>query len=733
MIAKHVPMRSIQKSDFADLVDYITDEQSKRERVEFVNVTNCHTDDPAMAILEVMNTQSRNTRSTDDKTYHLIVSFRAGEYPDADTLRAIESRICAGLGYGEHQRVSALHTDTDNVHLHIAINKIHPTKFTIHTPYNDHKTLGALCERLERDYGLEPDNHRAQKTGAENRAGDMERHAGIESLLGWIQRECLDDLKAAQNWNEFNSVLADNGLTLKLRGNGFVITDGEGTMVKSSSVAREYSKAKLENRFGPFEGAPTPGTGEKSPARSYAPRPLRLRVDTTELYARYQADQQARKDGRAVAWSNAREGRIAAIENVKRTARLKRAAIRLMGGSAATKRMLYAMTSKKLLANIERISKNYRAERDIINAKYQRQAWADWLRTQAAQGDRGALEALRARPSAQTLSGNTVTGSGISAPSSAPAGVVQDSVTKKGTVVYAAKGAIIRDDGKRLKVAKGTSHQAAYTALRMAMDRYGSHLSIAGTDEFKNQVVKVAALAQLAVTFDDLELERRRQALIDQHQEVSTHGKSNDRGRGTRSGVSDARSADAGSEQGQRAYGRSDNAVVQAGAAGKPDVGRIGRNPPPESQNRLRNLSSLGVVRFSGGGEVLLPGHVSGHVEHERTQSTDALRRSVDRPGMTDTAWAAADMYIQERNRTRLYVVDIPEHKRYTINVGENMTYGGLRTIDGQALALLRKEDQIFVLPVDNATAIRLRRIMVGSNVSVIDGSIVQPTKGRKK
>jgi hypothetical protein len=100
---------------------------------------------------------------------------------------------------------------------------------------------------------------------------------------------------------------------------------------------------------------------------------------------------------------------------------------------------------------------------------------------------------------------------------------------------------------------------------------------------------------------------------------------------------------------------------------------------------------------------------------------------------MTDTAWAAADMYIQERNRTRLYVVDIPEHKRYTINVGENMTYGGLRTIDGQALALLRKEDQIFVLPVDNATAIRLRRIMVGSNVSVIDGSIVQPTKGRKK
>ncbi|WP_275296497.1 hypothetical protein [Saccharopolyspora spinosa] len=31
MIAKHVPMRSIKKSDFAELVKYITDEQGKTE------------------------------------------------------------------------------------------------------------------------------------------------------------------------------------------------------------------------------------------------------------------------------------------------------------------------------------------------------------------------------------------------------------------------------------------------------------------------------------------------------------------------------------------------------------------------------------------------------------------------------------------------------------------------------------------------------------------------------
>ena len=72
MIAKHVSMKTVQKSDFAGLVKYITDEQAKNERVGYVAVTNCHTDRPEVAITEVLNTQAQNTRSGADKTYHLI-------------------------------------------------------------------------------------------------------------------------------------------------------------------------------------------------------------------------------------------------------------------------------------------------------------------------------------------------------------------------------------------------------------------------------------------------------------------------------------------------------------------------------------------------------------------------------------------------------------------------------------------------------------------------------------
>ena len=125
MIAKEAPMRSVEKSNFAGLVRYITDPQSKDHRLGQVQVTNCEAGSVRDAITEVLATQQTNTRATGDKTFHLLVSFRAGEQPDADTLRQIEARICAGLGFAEHQRVSAVHNDTDNLHIHIAINKIH--------------------------------------------------------------------------------------------------------------------------------------------------------------------------------------------------------------------------------------------------------------------------------------------------------------------------------------------------------------------------------------------------------------------------------------------------------------------------------------------------------------------------------------------------------------------------------------------------------------------------------
>ncbi len=97
-----------------------------------------------------------NVHTSTDKTYHLIVSFR-DEKPAPDKLREIEQSIAKALGFEEHQRTVGTHQNTDNFHMHIAYNKIHPESLVLHSPYQDFKALSNVCRELEQAYGLKGD------------------------------------------------------------------------------------------------------------------------------------------------------------------------------------------------------------------------------------------------------------------------------------------------------------------------------------------------------------------------------------------------------------------------------------------------------------------------------------------------------------------------------------------------------------------------------------------------
>ena len=655
-----------------------------------------------------------NTRAESDKTYHLILSFRAGERPDDNVLEALESRICEGLGYGEHQRVSVAHDDTDNFHLHIAINKIHPTRLTIHSPYNDHKTLGKLCAALELQYGLERDNHQAVRVGSENRALDMEHHAGVESLLGWIQRECLEQLQAAASWAELHRVLQEHGLELQERGCGLVISDQDGLMVKASSVARELSKGKLVDRFGAFKSQPRPVNTEGS-GKKYEAKPVRSRIDTTLLFASYKNEQQGRGDNRTREWQEARAKRDRLIADVKRKAKLKRAITQLAGGSRSEKKLLYAMISQSVKGELNKINEQYCRERERLVKQYQPLQWADWLRREATKGDLEALAALRARVVALGLKGNTV-GASSGALQRTGLKADQDGVTKKGTLIYCVGASAIRDDGDRLKVSRGATREGLEAALRLAMERYGTHITVNGAAEFKAQIVEVAATAKLCVTFADSTLERNRVALV-KHSTTTkqeSHYVSTDRGRQTGSGAdgigSSGRNAGAGHDRGRGAFG--------FGFTRKPSLGSVAVVPPPAARNGLRNLSELGVVRIKEGGEMLLPGAVSGHLEQPGAQSDNALRRRVSRGGLAPPSFSAADQYIEEREQKRLKILDIMEHRRYNEADAGVVAFAGIRRVAGESLALLKRNEVILVMPIDEKTANRLSRLAIGDPVT---------------
>jgi hypothetical protein len=545
----------------------------------------------------------------------LILSFRAGERPDDSILAEIECRICEGLGYGEHQRVSVAHDDTDNYHLHIAINKIHPTRLTIHSPYNDHKTLGKLCAALELQYGLEQDNHQAVRIGSENRALDMEHHAGVESLLGWIKRECLEQLQAAASWVDLHRILQEHGLELKERGNGLVISDQKGLMVKGSSVARELSKAKLVDRFGEFNSQTRPVNTEGA-TKKYEAMPVWSRIDTTLIFARYKNEQQGRGGKRIQGLKEARAKKERLMAELKCNAKLKRAITKLTGGSRSEKKLLYAMTSQSVKGELNKINEQYRLERERLLKQYQPLQWVDWLRQEAAKGDQEALAALRARVVAVGLKGNTV---GARGGQLKRIGVKadQDGITKKGTVIYRVGASAVRDDGDRLKVSRGATREGLEAALCLAMERYGTHITVNGTAEFKAHIVEVAATARLQLTFADATLEHKRASLVN-HATLTSH------------------------------------------------------------------------------------------------------------------SFTAADQYIAEREQKRLKILDIMEHRRYTIDDFGGATFSGVRRIDGQSLALLKRNQVILVMPIDEKTANRLSRLSIGDQVTCTRMGIVK-TKGRSR
>lgn len=734
MILKHVPMRSLGKSDFAGLASYITDAQSKEHRLGEVRLTNCHAGMVGDAITEVLATQHGNTRATGDKTYHLLVSFPPGENPRAEELQQIEDRVCAALGYDGHQRISAVHNDTDHLHIHVAINKIHPVRHTMHEPFLAYRTMAEVAVKLENEFGLQRVNHADKRSLSVGRAGDMEHHAGVESLLGWIRRECLDEIKGAQTWPELHQVLRDNGLQLRVRANGFVVEASDGTMVKASTVARDLSRPNLEARLGPFE----PSAELQTPAiakRQYRKDPIRLRVNTVELYAKYQAEQMSLTTARTQSLEHARHRKDRLIEEAKRSNRLRRATINLVGDGRISKKLLYAQASKALRSEIQAINQQYQQERAVLYTEHSRRTWADWLRKEAQHGNTEALAALRAREKTG-LKGNTIQGEGLALPGHAQA---VDSITKKGTIIFRAGMSAVRDDGDRLQVSREATREGLQAALRLAQQRYGNRITVNGTVQFKAQIIRAAVDSQLHITFADPALESRRQALL--HKE-STHERTErpehrgGTGRGA-GGPGQRPAADqhaTGAEAGRSAY--AEPCLHAAPVHRKSDIGRPGRKPPPQGQHRLRTLSELGVVRIAGGSEVLLPRDVPRHVEQQGTQPDHALRRGIPRPGIgvsqTLPALEAADRYIAEREAKRQNGFDIPKHCRYTAGDG-TLAFHGIRHVEGQTLALLKRGDEVMVMPIDPAAVRRLTRIAIGDVVSISAKGSITRSKGRSR
>jgi hypothetical protein len=116
---------------------------------------------------------------------------------NGNEFRRVVENLVETLGFSGHQYIAARHNDKDHEHVHVAINKIHPETFRIHSPAWDHQKLFTAGRVLELELGLTPLQSRVRdREKVPQRAADHEAHHGIDSFARWARKQLGPALRA---------------------------------------------------------------------------------------------------------------------------------------------------------------------------------------------------------------------------------------------------------------------------------------------------------------------------------------------------------------------------------------------------------------------------------------------------------------------------------------------------------------------------------------------------------
>ena len=301
----------VDQDDFARLEALARQTSCSRANLPGVSTAN----DVELACRLVEAVQAQNTRAGKDRTYHLVISLHPEDRSlDRKELRHVVENLVDVLGFSEHQYIAARHNDKDHEHIHVAINKIHPESFRIHSPAWDHQKLFTAGRALETELGLGPLPSRArERDELPERAADYEAQQGVDSFARWARETLAPALRPTEmhTWDHMHRTCGRFGVMLRLHGNGLVFEDVErGIRVKASSIDRELSKPRLCKRLGDFQPASSQHFEvARRTAHQYSPMPPRVPQNLWKDYV--QSLEQGRLE-RERAWNAYRD--IAARE-----------------------------------------------------------------------------------------------------------------------------------------------------------------------------------------------------------------------------------------------------------------------------------------------------------------------------------------------------------------------------------------------------------------------------------
>jgi len=126
------------KHSWSNLTQYITKDSvldALGEHVEKtigVEIGNVSSLENAPAEMYAVAQQAPRVK---EPVYHYILSWPEHERPATQDIFAAARDTLAALGMGDHQYIIAIHANTDNLHAHIEVNRVHPKTFRAFDPY----------------------------------------------------------------------------------------------------------------------------------------------------------------------------------------------------------------------------------------------------------------------------------------------------------------------------------------------------------------------------------------------------------------------------------------------------------------------------------------------------------------------------------------------------------------------------------------------------------------------
>lgn len=510
----------------------------------------------ATAAAEMRAVAAQNTR-VKDPVYHVILSWPSDERPTH--VQAFESGLHAmeAVGMKGHQYVFAIHHDTDNVHLHMTVNRVHPESFTAVYPDRDYFKLDYAMRELELRYGFKHDNgpnvvvHKNGKSVIEwasskakqqgkipTKAADMERHADQESLHSYSRgtpRNAIAKLLKSDtlSWQKIHTHLAKYGLGIRPMGQGLSIFDlnlVSAKGIKASDMHEMLSLYRLEKRLGPFEHRVLPkntvsvSSYDKyvSPKRNSVDRQLRrderalLRKATRARYEAYRTAFIKRRIDKE--WAKQQ------FSYIRDKARQQRTDIRVSIQNPLERKAFYSILAFETLKAREQLKLKLNDMRTSLknDLSNKRLSYREWVEREAAIGDAGAISQLRGfsygDKRKEKVNVNAIVFPVDIDPTLNSSLFSSGVVRRDGAIVFRrGEGDLgyVDHGGKVTFPGTLVDDELIANALAGTQDRWERSIDIQGSPAFVNAALAALASRNYGGSFANPLLEARRKAVVD--------------------------------------------------------------------------------------------------------------------------------------------------------------------------------------------------------------------------